>query len=344
MRAVLLTPTPLDSPRGNTVTVARIAGGLEARGIDVRVWDASDDTAPGLLAEAKRTTPQIVHAFHARHTGPLGRTLADACGAALVVTLTGTDVSDDLVDREYGSVVRDVLHAAAAVTVFHESVASAVEAVVPEVASRIAVVPQSTRFPSAPGGTAVPTVTGDPCLVFPAGIRPVKRPRLPLAPLDDLARRRPAMRLWYVGPVLDHEEHARLLQALDGRPWARYLGAVPHHAMPALLGATDIVLNCSLSEGGMANAVLEALALGRTVLASDIPGNRSLVEDGVTGFLFASEAEFTDKAERLAVDPALRGRLGETGRRLVEARFTPAVETEGYLAVYARVAGRRAAS
>ena len=112
--------------------------------------------------------------------------------------------------------------------------------------------------------------------------------------------------------------------------------------MPSLLEAADIVLNCSVSEGGMANAVLEALALGRAVLAADIPGNRSLVEDDVTGFLFASGAEFAAKAGWLAKDPELRRRLGEAGRRLVATRLTPAVETDGYLAVYRRVAAERA--
>ena len=109
---------------------------------------------------------------------------------------------------------------------------------------------------------------------------------------------------------------------------------------PALLEAADIVLNCSLSEGGMANAVLEAFAFGRAVLASDVPGNRSLVEDGVTGLLFHSETELERGVERLATDPALRRRLGDAGRWLVESRFPPARETEGYLEVYARVTGR----
>ena len=171
----------------------------------------------------------------------------------------------------------------------------------------------------------------------PAGIRAVKRPGLPLTALEGLARRRPAARLWYAGPVLDPAEGSQLLAGLATRPWARYLGAVPHAAMPALLAAADIVLNCSLSEGGMANAVLEALALGRAVLASDIPGNRSLIEPDVTGLLWDSEAELAEGAERLAADPALRGRLGEAGRRLVAERFTPTAEAEVYLAVYARV-------
>ncbi len=64
----------------------------------------------------------------------------------------------------------------------------------------------------------------------------------------------------------------RLDDALAAHPWAQHVGPVPHAAMPALLAAADIVLNCSSSEGGMANAVIEALAVGRAVLAADIPG------------------------------------------------------------------------
>jgi glycosyltransferase involved in cell wall biosynthesis len=90
----------------------------------------------------------------------------------------------------------------------------------------------------------------------------------------------------------------------------------------------------------MANSVIEALALGRAVLASDIPGNRSLIEDGVTGLLFGSEDALAAQAARLAGDPALRRRLGETGRRLVEARLAPGREIAGYLEIYAQAAGR----
>jgi glycosyltransferase involved in cell wall biosynthesis len=335
-RVALLAPVPLGSPRGNAVTVARIALGLATRDVDVRVWDAGAD---GLLEEATRTVPAVVHAFHAYRAGPLGQMLARACHAPLVVTLTGTDVSADLIHPVHGPAVRGVLLGAAAVTAFHDSIVSEVVAALPALAGRVTVVPQSVRLMPPKPGEPAPPVGGDPCIVFPAGIRPVKRPCLPLLALDGLLRQHPGTRLWYAGPALDPEETRRLRQQLARRPWARYLGAVPHHGMPALLTVADIVLNCSISEGGMANAVLEALALGRAVLASDIPGNRSLVEDGVTGLLFGSEAELADKARRLAGDGGLRRRLGEAGQRLVELRFTPTAETEGYLAVYARVAG-----
>ena len=339
-RVSLLSPVPLHSPRGNSITVTRIAQGLRERGLEASVWPADD---PGLGDEAVANPPAVVHAFHAYRAGPRGLAVASACRIPLVLTLTGTDVSHDLRDAERGPVVREALRGAAAITVFHDSVASDAMTVVPEIASRIAVVPQSVRFPPPGADEIAPMLTGAPCVLFPAGIRPVKRPLFPLDPLEELRREHPQLALWYAGPDLDFEETNRLTRELSRRPWARFLGPVPHAAMPALLSRADIVLNCSISEGGMANAVLEAFALGRAVRASDIPGNRSLVEDGVTGLLFGSEAEFRRDAARLAGDPALRRQLGEAARQLVESRYPPARETDGYLDVYACVAGKRLA-
>jgi glycosyltransferase involved in cell wall biosynthesis len=283
----------------------------------------------------------LVHAFHAYRTGRLALAFARVSSVPLVVTLTGTDVSHDLRDPSRAASVREVLDSATAVVAFHESIAAEVEAALPSLSGRVRVVPQSVRFPPSPDGqVSAPAIDGDPCILFPAGIRPVKRPMLPLEPLERLQRERPGLRLWYAGPRLESAELRRLEQGLVGRAWARYLGPVPHAAMPALLDAADIVLNCSESEGGMANSVIEALARGRAVLASDIPGNRSLIEEDVTGLLFDSEAALAAQAARLAADPALRRRLGEAGRRLVAARLAPAREIDGYLETYAQAAGR----
>ncbi|HET7341675.1 MAG TPA: glycosyltransferase, partial [Methylomirabilota bacterium] len=137
---------------------------------------------------------------------------------------------------------------------------------------------------------------------------------------------------------LDADEGAALARELDRRPWARHIGVLPHAQMPSLLAAADVVLNCSLSEGGMPNSLLEAQALGRAVLAADIPGNRALVEDGVTGLLFGDARALAAQAARLLRDPALRARLGAAGRARVQAEFPPERERDGYLAVYRRLA------
>ncbi len=330
-RIALLTPHAFPSPRGNAITVHRIALGLSARGIESRVWDLSATGAATMERELAAWRPALLHAFHAYHAGPLALRAARSMGIPLVVTLTGTDANHDLHDPNRAQTVSAVLAGADAVTVFHASIGARVIAVVPAAARRVSVVAQAVVFPS-PEGPA-PAPAAGPVMLFPAGIRAVKRPRMPLGPLDSVAARHPDFELHYVGPVLDPEEGRRLMTTLGDRPWARYLGEVPHGRMPRLLQAADIVLNCSLSEGGMANSLLEALAVGRTVLASDIEGNRTLIEDGVTGLLFADEAELAIKAERLLDDPDLRARLGAAGRARAAA-YRPEAEIEGYAAVY----------
>ena len=337
-RVALLSPFAFPSVRGNAVTVARVARGLRARGAELDVWDLSLRPEAAVEAEVDAFRPAVIHAFHAYRVGPLALRLARRAEIPLVVTLTGTDANHDLFDPERASVVRRVLEGASRLTVFHASIAERIAGALPDLRGRLIVVPQSAALLD----TLEPFDLGAHwdlpqervLLAFPAGIRMVKRPRFPLQPLERVVARRPSVRLLYVGPVLDADERDALHRALEGRPWARWIGPVPHAQMGSLPALGDVVLNCSISEGGMANSVLEALALGRAVLASDIEGNRSLIEDGVTGFLFRDEAEFERRAELLASDSALRARLGAAGRDLVERRYPATREIDGYLDVY----------
>lgn len=341
MRVAILAPFGFPSLRGNAITVGRIARGLRRRGLELRTWDCSAVPAERVEREVEAHRPTLVHAFHAFRVGPLACAIARRLGVPLLVTLTGTDGNHDLFDPARSRTVRQVLEGASALTVFHESMRTRVADALPHVATGIEVVPQSACLDAGPPYRLAQRLGVPPdavVLLFPAGIRMVKDPLLPLAPLDRLVARFPSLRLVYVGPILDPAEGERLLRALDGRRWAAYLGMVPHRQMRSLLEASDVVLNCSLSEGGMANSVLEAMACARPVLASDIPGNRSLVEEGETGFLFRGPEGFEAKAARLAEDPALRRRLGLAGRARVEALYPPEREVEGYLAQYRRLA------
>jgi len=338
-RVAVLTPFAPPSVRGNAITVQRIADGLRARGTEVRVWDLSVMPVARIEAEVEHYAPTVVHGFHAYRVGPVALRLARRMEVPLVVTITGTDGNHDLFDPERALIVRRVLEAAAAVVVFHHSIGERIAAVLPDVRGRLVVVPQAARLAgTAPFDLAArwPLPPGRTLFAFPAGIRMVKRPEFPLRPLERLAARMPDIRLLYAGPVLDADVGEALLRALDGRPWARHVGAVPHAEMASLLAQADVVLNCSISEGGMANSVLEALAVGRAVLASDIEGNRALIEHEVTGLLFSDEEDFEAAAERLARDGALRARLGAAGRGRVQALYPPSREIDGYLAVYRR--------
>ncbi len=77
------------------------------------------------------------------------------------------------------------------------------------------------------------------------------------------------------------------------------------------LQTADVVVRPSFTEG-MALAVLEAMASGRCVVASDIPANAGLISDGTTGLLFRS-GDATDLARILKwtlCNPGIRRKLG----------------------------------
>ena len=345
-RLAMLTPFGPPAVRGNAVTASRVARGLAERGVEVRLWNLSTAPAATIESEVVAYRPSLIHAFHAYRVGPLALSLSQRVEVPVVVTLTGTDANHDLFDHDRAPVVRRVLERAERITVFHWSVGVQVGAALPGIGRRLAVVPQSVRLP----GTdffdltkSWPLPPQTVLFVLPAGLRAVKNPAFPLAPLGRLVKTIPDIRLLYVGPVLEPSVGDALARELAARPWARHLGEVPHSQMASLLSRADVVLNCSVSEGGMANSVLEALSLGRAVLASDIDGNRSLIDDGATGFLFLDEGEFERRAALLARDPALRERLGRAGSALVTERFSLAREIDGYCDVYDELvsSGRR---
>jgi glycosyltransferase involved in cell wall biosynthesis len=336
-RVAILTPFGPPSPRGNAVTVARIARALEGSGVELAVWDLSTGDPAAIAAEIAAFAPALIHAFHAYRTGPLAVRLALRSQVPLVVTCTGTDVNHDLDDPARAEVVRKVLKGAGRVTVFHSSIADRILTVLPALRERLTVVPQSVDLPTGETfdlASRWPLPPSRVLFVLPAAIRGVKNPTFPLAPLGRLVKALPEIRLLYVGPVLNAGVAAGLERAMAALPWARHIGAVPHAQMGALLSQADVVVNCSISEGGMANSVLEALWLGRAVLASDIEGNRSLIDHGKTGLLFRDEAEFERGAAALVRDPELRGRLGRAGRELVVQQYPPQQEVEGYREVY----------
>lgn len=109
----------------------------------------------------------------------------------------------------------------------------------------------------------------------------------------------------------------------------------PSTDIPAVWADSHVAVLASYSEG-LPRSLLEAAARARPLVATDIPGCRGLVEDGVTGLTVPvrDAVALADAIERLAADPALRARLGAAARARVAAEFSDAVILRQFLALY----------
>jgi glycosyltransferase involved in cell wall biosynthesis len=105
------------------------------------------------------------------------------------------------------------------------------------------------------------------------------------------------------------------------------------------LGAADLFVSCSLSEG-LPNTVLEAMAHGLPCLLSDIPSHRELFEGNKDIFFSCKDVQaLVDRFKR--VEPARLVEQGGQSRQIVEARFSAEKMSEGYQQSYLRLIGRQ---
>ena len=116
----------------------------------------------------------------------------------------------------------------------------------------------------------------------------------------------------------------------------RFLGFCEN--IPNLLNAIDIYVCSSLSEG-LSLSILEAMAMSKPVVATDVGGNREIVVADDSGYLvpacdksslFARISEIFDNSE-------LRERFGRRGREVVEERFSLEKMLHNYQQLYERL-------
>jgi glycosyltransferase involved in cell wall biosynthesis len=94
-------------------------------------------------------------------------------------------------------------------------------------------------------------------------------------------------------------------------------------SVPQLLAASDICVLSSQAEG-FSNSILEYMAAGRAVVATDVGGASEAIVEGETGHLIKAgdDRAMADRLISLLRDPERRRAMGLSGRRLVEERFS----------------------
>lgn len=170
-----------------------------------------------------------------------------------------------------------------------------------------------------PGGA-----TNDPPRILYAGLLTPRKGVVDLMRAsEELDRRGIAHELVLAGGMPDEgpEDEAAVRAAAPQR--ARLLGGQPYEEMPALYRSSDVFCLPSWFEA-MPLSILEAMASGLPVVATDVGDVRRIVEDGVTGLVIPPKRPdvLADALGRLVEDAELRRSMGGAGRSAVEGRFT----------------------
>ena len=128
------------------------------------------------------------------------------------------------------------------------------------------------------------------------------------------------------------------------RPHVVFLGHVPSADLPRWYATGDIFVSPASGNESFGIVLLEAMATGRTVVASDIPGYRSVVIPEHNGVMFApgDARALARTLARLVDDPERRVVLGARGRARALEFAWPRV-TDRIEAVYRQILARRGA-
>jgi glycosyltransferase involved in cell wall biosynthesis len=145
-------------------------------------------------------------------------------------------------------------------------------------------------------------------------------------------------------PLFGEEDYEAELRAQIERLGLRERVELRGHRddIAAELGELDVVVHCSTVPEPFGQVVVEAMGVGRPVIASAAGGPLEVVTDGVTGLLTppGDAGALAGAMARLAEDPSLAARLVAAARD-VPPRFAPDAAAAATMRVYRRAAARR---
>lgn len=173
-------------------------------------------------------------------------------------------------------------------------------------------------------------------LGFVGELREKKGLRALLSGYTQVNKQRPST-LLIVGEVRAGEDRQAFDEFCRTHPEAHILvtGYVPHADLPAYYALMDVFIHPSLRDG-MPNAVLEAMACGKAVIATAVGGMMDVIQDGVDGLLIS--AQETGRLGAVIVEaldqPEKREQLGRSARETVLRRFTLKEELQANLVIY----------
>jgi glycosyltransferase involved in cell wall biosynthesis len=157
-----------------------------------------------------------------------------------------------------------------------------------------------------------------------------------------VVKSQPNVRFLLVGDGILRKSLTQQIDELGLSKHFVFAGLVQPSEVPTLIGGMDALVHASYREG-LARALPQALIAGLPVISYDVDGAREVTITGQTGILVPAQdvSALSEALEALALDGALRQRLGEEGQRRFTEQFDHRTMTAKVREVYLEQIAKR---
>lgn len=336
--------------RGHEVAVVtshgrdRLDDRARHEGIEIRrypFWDALSLKRLDLLAAARKGVaefkrefrPDLVHVFF---TGPgvMFHWMTQAAWKA--PTIVSIPISIEKLSAGDGTLLRRTLHEADWIVAISSAMRSDTISLAPEVEARCSVIYNSLDPPAI---AADPLPFETPVLLCGGRLVREKGFDLAIQALPQILRRFPDTKLWIAGDGPARPDLQNQAAELGVARNVVFLGWVEPGEFAKLAGQCTLAIVPSRCREAFGNVALQAMQLGRPVVAASSGGLPEVVEHAVTGWITPAEdpAALADAVIRLIADPALAERMGTRGRARAETVFAFDDYVNRHVTLYAKM-------
>jgi len=334
----VLAPTlNLAAPGRQTLTHSGIS--VTRFGAHKRVDDTLVDWFELIIEEHQRDPFDVLHGYFLPQAGFVATYAGKYLDIPSVVSIRGNDIERAAFDPSRFSHVMYALQNAGAVTTNAGELAGKAKAFINR---EVVVIPNgidTDRFKPLPKNEELANTLGLgslPVAGFAGELREKKGLRTLLSGYAQINEKRPTA-LLIVGIIRAGEDKQVFDEFLSTRPNAKIVvtGYVAHENLPSYYSLMDVFVHPSLRDG-MPNAVLEAMACGRPVVATPVGGVPDVIQNNENGMIIPiNDADALAQAVgTFFTDHELRKKLGRSARQTIIDQFTPKQELDANLNVY----------
>ncbi|MDN5280428.1 MAG: L-malate glycosyltransferase [Clostridiales bacterium] len=310
----------------------------------------TDDPYP---FEAVKGTPSLIHAFNVAKAGIQCLKLAEKSRLPLVISCSGLDVYADIFIPGLKAQLQETFAGAARIIVPYPSMARFIKARIQAnlnfevISPGVLPVSNDFDFPRENFGLE----EQDRIILLEGGMLPAKNLLFAIHSLDKIAADYPNLKLVMFDQPFDTNYRKKVEIEASTRPWVKILPRPESEILPFVYKMAEIAINVSHAEG-YNPFLLNMMATGRPVLASDIHGNNAYIrneaifaENG-NGYLYSTSPgpstyekihdaeDFSEKLKYLLDNPDKAREIGDRAKATVTKGYSTQKEIYLHLQLY----------